>query len=245
MSEIKICYLYPDVLGLYGDGGNVTVLQKRLEWRGIGASVTRVNVGESFNADDYDLFFIGGGQDFEQGVKLDDLAGEKSAEIKKAVEDNKVFLAVSNGYQILGNYYKTSGGVQHDFVGALNIHTVGQKERATGNFCFSVPELDGLKVAAFENHAGKTYLGEGVQPLGRVIKGFGNNGEDGTEGARYKNVFASYGHGSLLSKNPELADEILSSALERKYGKKFDLAPLDDTFEIEAKNKMLKRLDCE
>ncbi len=242
MSELKICYLYPDVLNLYSDGGNVLCMKKRLEWRGIKADITEVSVGEKLNVNDYDLFFIGGGQDFENGVKIDDLS-QKSTEIKKAVEDEKVFLAISNGFQILGNYYKTADGTQYDLTGAVNFYTHGKKERLTGNICFSMGESD--KIVGFENHGGRTYLGEGVKPLGEVLAGFGNNGEDKTEGARYKNVFASYAHGSLLPKNPALADEILLTALERKYGEKIELKKLDDTLELMAAKAMLKRMGIE
>ncbi len=244
MSELKICYLYPDVLNLYSDGGNILCMKKRLEWRSIKADIKEINVGEKLNVNDFDLFFIGGGQDFENGVKIDDLA-EKANEIKNAVEDEKVFLAISNGYQILGNYYKTADGTQYDLTGAVNFHTIGKKERLTGNICFSMPEFGGLKAVGFENHGGRTYLGEGVKPLGEVLSGFGNNGEDKTEGARYKNVFASYSHGSLLPKNPVLADKILSTALERKYGEKIEFKELDDTLELMAQKAMIKRMGIE
>ncbi len=245
MDELKICYLYPDVLNLFSDGGNITCIQKRLEWRGIKADVTGVSVGEKLNVNDYDLFFIGGGQDFEHGVHIADLMGEKASEIKNAIEDEKVFLAVCTGYELLGNYYKATDGTQYDLVGALNFHTVAEKERLIGNYCFQSEELGSLKIVGFENHAGRAYLGDGVKPLGQVLKGNGNNGKDGTEGARYKNVFATYGHGALLPKNPALADHIISLALERKYGKKVELSPLDDTFEMNANKYMVSRLGCE
>lgn len=242
MDELKICYVYPDVLNLFSDSGNVTCMLKRLEWRGMKADVTEVPVGAKLNVNDYDLFFIGGGQDFENGVQISDFFGEKSKEIKKAVEDEKVFLAVCTGYQLLGDYYKATDGTQYDLSGAVNFHTIGTKDRFIGNYCFESEELSGLKIVGFENHAGKTYLSDGVKPLGKVLTGNGNNGEDMTEGARYKNVFASYAHGALLPKNPVLADKILATALERKYNKKFDLSPLDDTFELNANKYMVDRL---
>lgn len=242
MDELKICYLYPDVLNLFSDSGNVTCMLKRLEWRGMKADVTEVPVGAKLNVNDYDLFFIGGGQDFENGVQISDFFGEKSKEIKKAVEDEKVFLAVCTGYQLLGDYYKATDGTQYDLSGAVNFHTIGTKDRFIGNYCFESEELSGLKIVGFENHAGKTYLSDGIKPLGKVLTGNGNNGEDMTEGARYKNVFASYAHGALLPKNPVLADKILATALERKYNKKFDLSPLDDTFELNANKYMVDRL---
>ena len=243
MDELKICYLYPDVLNLFSDGGNITCIEKRLEWRNMKADVTRISLGEKFNANDYDMFFIGGGQDFEQGIHLNDLIGEKAAEIRKAVEDEKVFLAVDTGFELLGNYYKASDGTQYDLVGALNIHTEAGKERFIGNFCFENEEMG--KIVGFENHGGRTYLGEGVKPLGKVLAGKGNNGTDGTEGARYKNVFATYAHGAVLPKNPAFADYIIKTALERKYGKAVELPGLDDTVEMNANKYMVSRLGCE
>ncbi len=245
MSELKICYLYPDMLNLFSDGGNITCIKKRLEWRGMKADVTEISAGDKLNVNDYDLFFIGGGQDFENGIQISNYMGEKSSEIKKAVEDEKVFLAVDTGFELLGNYYKSSKGVQYDLTGALNIHTEAGKERLLGNYCFESEELGGIKVVGFENHIGRTYLSEGVKPLGKVLKGNGNNGEDFTEGARYKNVFGTYAHGALLPKNPVLADYIISAALERKYGRKIELSPLDDTFELNANKYMVSRLGCE
>lgn len=242
MDELKICYLYPDVLNMFSDGGNIICMKKRLEWRGIKADITEIPVGEKLDVNEYDLFFIGGGQDFEHGIHIDDFTGNKANEIKKAVEDEKVFLAICTGYQLLGNYYKATDGTQYDLSGALDFHTVGCKDRLLGNYCFESEELDGIKIVGFENHAGKTYLSDSVKPLGKVLKGFGNNGEDMTEGARYKNVFASYAHGSLLPKNPALADYILKTALERKYNKEFELSKLDDTFELNANKAMVERL---
>ena len=241
--ELKICHLYPDALNLYGDRGNVLCMERRLQWRGIDVTTTGVPVGERLNAADYDLFFIGGGQDFEQAVLLGDLAGEKTAEIKAAIEDEKPFLAICGGYQMLGQYYKTWDGQQCDFTGALELYTVGSKQRMIGNYMYrTTPESSGSIVVGFENHSGKTYLGEDVAPLGMMIKGYGNNGEDQTEGARYNNVFATYSHGSLLPKNPVLCDFILQTALDRRYGKTEPLVPLNDTLELNAHNYMEQRL---
>ena len=238
--ELKICHLYPDVLNLYGDRGNVMCMEKRLQWRGIDVSTTGVSIGQSLNASQFDLFFIGGGQDFEQGVLLSDLASGKTAELKAAVEDGIPVLAICGGYQMLGSYYKTWDGQQCDFTGILDLYTEGTKERMIGNYAFTCDEL-GVNVVGFENHSGKTYLGSSLKPLGKVLTGKGNNGEDGTEGARYKNVFASYAHGCLLPKNPALADYILKVALERKYGA-VELTALDDTFAVNAHNYMEQRL---
>ncbi len=239
--ELRICHLYPDVLNLYGDRGNVLCMEQRLRWRGIDAVTTRVPIGAPLHAADFDLFFIGGGQDFEQEVLLGDLAGGKTAEIKSAIEDGKTFLAICGGYQMLGQYYKTWDGVQCDFTGALELYTVGSRQRMIGNYMFTCDELPGVNVVGFENHSGKTYLGSGVKPIGKVLEGFGNNGEDGAEGARYKNVFATYSHGCLLPKNPQLCDHILKTALEHKYGA-VELAELNDMLENEAHQYMENRL---
>lgn len=242
MYKLKICHLYPDILNLYGDRGNIICMSKRMEWRGIEAEVTGISVGDPLNYEDYDIFFIGGGQDFEQEVLLLDLASGKAQEITRAIEDEKVFLAICGGYQMLGQYYKTWDGKQCDFIGALDLYTVGEKERMIGNYMYQCgPEDEELVVVGFENHSGKTYLGSKVRPMGRVLSGFGNNGKDKTEGARYKNVFATYSHGPLLPKNPKLADLILKTALVRKYPG-IDLAELDDTFENNAHDYMQHRL---
>ena len=240
--ELKICHLYPDILNLYGDRGNVLCMERRLSWRGIGVQTEGVGIGQKLDASEYDLFFIGGGQDFEQEVLLSDLAGEKTAQIKAAVEDEKPVLAICGGYQMLGQYYKTHDGRQCDFTGALELYTVGSDERMIGNYLFTCGELGGEAVVGFENHSGKTYLGQSVRPMGTVLSGFGNNGEDKTEGARYKNVFATYSHGCLLPKNPKLCDLILRTALERKYGEAPELPPLDDALELAAHTAMCERL---
>ncbi len=240
--KLNICHMYPDVLNLYGDRGNIICLTRRLSWRGIEASVTKLPIGANGNLADYDLIFIGGGQDFEQQVLLEDLHRGKDREIKAAVEDGLTFLTICGGYQMLGGYYETFDGKRCDFIGALDLYTVGTKRRMIGNYKFQCPpELGNTVVVGFENHSGKTRLGPSVQPLGKVLAGFGNNGEDGTEGVHYKNVFGTYSHGPLLPKNPEFCDMILKTALERKYGRA-ELAPLDDGPETLAHDEMCARL---
>lgn len=241
--ELSICHLYPDILNLYGDRGNIITMKRRLEDRGIKVSVEECSIGQPLDIEKHDIFFIGGGQDFEQEVLLRDLASGKGRDICAAVEDEKVFLAICGGYQMLGQYYKTWDGTQMDFIGAINVHTIGAKERMIGNYMFrTTPESSGAIIVGFENHSGKTYLGEDVAPLGMVMKGFGNNGEDQTEGARYKNVFGTYSHGSLLPKNPAFCDFLLQTALIRKYDSGPALAPLDDTLENAAHDYMQQRL---
>ena len=234
--------MYPDVLNLYGDRGNVMCMQRRLSWRGIENSVTRLPIGSTANLADFDLVFIGGGQDFEQQVLLEDLHRGKDREILSAVRDGLPFLTICGGYQMMGNYYETYDGVRCDFIGAVDLYTIGSKERMIGNYKYQCgPESGGSVVVGFENHSGQTRLGSGVQPLGRVLAGFGNNGEDHTEGARYLNVFGTYSHGPLLPKNPAFCDFLLQTALERKYGKA-ELAPLDDAAELAAHDEMAARI---
>lgn len=240
--ELKICHMYPDVLNLYGDRGNVICMTKRLKWRGIDASVTKLPIGDSRSLAGFDLVFIGGGQDFEQQVLLSDLHRGKDREIKAAVEDGVTFLTICGGYQMLGSYYETFDGKRCDFIGALDLYTKGSVKRMIGNYKFQCsPSAGGSVVVGFENHSGKTWLGSSLEPLGKVLSGFGNNGEDGTEGAHYKNVFGTYSHGPLLPKNPELCDLILKTALERKYGSA-ELLPLDDSFERLAHDEMCAKL---
>ena len=241
--ELNIYHLYPDVLNLYGDRGNVLCMQRRLEWRGMQANIVPVPIGVKLAAKDCDLLFIGGGQDFEQEILMHDLKGEKTAELKAAIEDGVPVLAICGGYQMLGEYYKTWDGVQLDFIGAIGVHTIGAKERMIGNYMFrTTPESGDTVVVGFENHSGKTYLSEQVAPLGMMLSGNGNNGEDKTEGARYKNVFGTYSHGSLLPKNPVLCDFILQTALNHRYDGAEPLAPLDDTLELNAHRYMQERL---
>ena len=245
MYEIKICHLYPDLLNLYGDRGNILALMKRCEWRGIRAETVSVSLDEPFISEEYDIIFIGGGQDYEQSIIQDDLMQGKRDAVKEAVEGGKVFLAICGGLQLLGRYYRTHEGKDIECIGALDLWTHGSHDRLIGNLVFECDFLknenfDGL-VVGFENHSGKTYFGPTVKPLGKVISGFGSNGEDGFEGARYNNVFCSYSHGSLLPKNPALADHLISMALKNKYPDFVSLQSLDDRFEARARESLIKR----
>ncbi|NLX63447.1 MAG: glutamine amidotransferase [Clostridiaceae bacterium] len=245
MYELNICYLYPDLLNLYGDRGNIIALQRRCHWRDIEVNVEHISIGDALKYEDYDIFFIGGGQDYEQTIIQDDLMNGKREIIIEAVEAGKVFLAICGGFQLLGKYYKTHSGKEIECLGALNIWTHAGDTRLIGNFVFETEFLkkngENYRVVGFENHAGKTYLGEGVKPLGKVIKGFGNNGEDGFEGAVYKNTICTYSHGSLLPKNPALADHLIMLALLNKYPDFQGLAPLDDELENLAHDSLIKK----
>lgn len=234
---LRIAHLYPDMLNLYGDRGNIIALTERTKARNIDVTVDAVTMGKSFIADDYDILFIGGGQDFEQDVLLDDLKKGKDEQISRAINNGIAMLAICGGYQMLGKYYKTYDGKMLDYIGAIDFYTEGREERMIGNFAYKTKE--GIEVVGFENHSGRTYLGKDTEPLGKMIKGYGNNGEDGTEGVRFKNTFGTYSHGPVLPKNPQLTDLIISKALENKYGSA-QLAPLDDTLEAKAREQVRK-----
>ena len=240
--ELKICHMYPDVLNLYGDRGNVLCMTKRLAWRGIDASVTKLPIGVQESLAQFDLIFIGGGQDFEQEVLLDDLHRGKDRELIAAIKDGVCFLTICGGFQMMGSYYETYDHKRCDFIGAVDLWTVGSEQRMIGNYKYKCTEsAGGSTVVGFENHSGKTWLGKGVEPLGQVLAGFGNNGEDGTEGVHYKNLFGTYSHGPVLPKNPEFCDMLLLTALSRKYG--IDrLDPLDDAAELAAHDAMCAKL---
>lgn len=240
--KLKICHMYNDVLNLYGDRGNIICMRKRLNWRGIDAEIVKLPVGEFSTLADCDIVFIGGGQDFEQEVLLDDLHRGKDREIKAAIEDGVTFLTICGGYQMMGSYYETYDHVRCDFIGAVDFHTVGSRQRMIGNYKFRCSDsAGGSTVVGFENHSGKTWLGRGVEPLGHVLAGFGNNGEDGTEGVRYKNLIGTYSHGPLLPKNPEFCDRLLLGALSRKYGIT-ELEKLNDTAETAAHDAMCRKI---
>lgn len=236
--EINICHLYPDLLNVYGDVGNILILKHRAEKRGINVTVKNISIGDEFNADDFDIVFFGGGQDYEQSIVSKDLLETKKQGITDYIESGKVFICICGGYQLLGKTYETSTGDILEGLGVLDIYTKASNERLIGNSII-YNELFNETYVGFENHSGKTYIGD-LTPLGVVKYGFGNNGEDKKEGCIYKNTFCTYFHGSLLSKNPELADRLLYLAIQNKCGD-IELSPLDDTFEMKAKNHIIGR----
>ncbi len=241
-TTLRICHLYPDLLNLYGDRGNIICLRRRLEWRGLGAEITEAPAASKVDFQNFDLIFIGGGQDFEQEVLLSDLRAGKGNDLKAAIHDGKTVLAICGGYQMLGSYYETWDGVRCDFISAIDFYTVGSKERMIGNFAFEcAPESGGSTVVGFENHSGKTHLGSGVKPLGSVLVGGGNNGEDGGEGVRYLNVFGTYSHGPVLPKNPEFCDHLIRTAFSARFPE-MELAPINDDAERAAHDAMLNRI---
>ena len=237
--KLNICHLYPDLLNVYGDVGNILILKHRAEARGIEVTVTNVSVGDDFKSEDFDIVFFGGGQDYEQSIVSDDILNKKRSGLVDYIEGGKVLLSICGGYQLLGKYYTTPEGTKLPGLDILNIRTEAGSVRFIGNTVITNEDFNETYVG-FENHSGRTYLGEGVKPFGKVIVGFGNNGEDGYEGCIYKNTYGSYFHGSLLSKNPELADRFLNISLERKYGE-VSLCSLDDSLELKAKNFIINR----
>lgn len=231
--KLVLGHLYPDLMNLYGDRGNFIALQKRCEWRGIDVDLRRVTVGDDVNFADFDIVFVGGGQDREQEIVWSDL-GRHRDDLARAVEDDVVVLAVCGGYQLLGHYYLTPGGRKIAGLGILDLHTESHSSRLVGNVVCRSEYLPAPgTLVGFENHGGRTHLGPGVAPLARMIKGHGNNGRDGTEGAVYRNVFGTYLHGSLLPKNPHFADVLIARALQRHHPGA-ELEPLGDALEWRA-----------
>lgn len=239
--KLVIGYLYGDLMNIYGDTGNITVLTKRCQWRGIDAEVKNISIGDSLKKGDADIYFFGGGQDTQQIAVAGDLAGEKSKVLKEEVTRGVPLLAICGGYQLLGDYYQPFDAERLKGVGIFPSYTVASGDRMIGNLVINSSQFSvNLNLVGFENHSGKTYL-EGGQPLGNVIAGFGNNGEDGSEGCIYKNAIGCYMHGSLLPKNPLLADWLIKKALETKYDKKIELKELDDTLENQAHLKAIQK----
>lgn len=233
--KIEICYLYPRLLSVAGDRGNLLALVQRCAWRGIGCSVTEADVGVIPDFAASDLILLHGGQDREMTVAARDLA-DKAGPLREAIEADAVVLAVCAGYQLLGRYYAPADGPPIQGIGALDVVTEGDTTRFIGHAVARCDLGSGKQhqLAGFENHSGRTYLGNGAKPLGQVLAGAGNNGQDGTEGARYREVYATYLHGPVLPKNSWLADHLLARALAHRYQDFGPLTPLTDHAEEQA-----------
>ena len=233
--ELRVLALYPDQMNIYADRGNIVFLRKRCEWRGIGFAYAGAGPGESIDPGAHDLFYIGGGQDRDQRMVAADMVATKREALSSAVDDGAVVLAVCGGYQLLGHSYQL-GEEKLPGLRLADLKTVRESgERLIGNVAIETDLGDGPQLlAGFENHGGRTYLGDDAQPLGRVVKGFGNNGKDGLEGVRRDNLIGTYLHGPLLPKNAWLADRLIALALERRYGRRPELEPLDDRLELAA-----------
>jgi CobQ-like glutamine amidotransferase family enzyme len=233
--KLRFLALYSDQMNIYADRGNVLFLRRRCEWRGIDFSYAAAGPGERIDPAAHDLIYIGGGQDRDQRMVAGDMIATKGESLRDAVADGAALLAVCGGYQLLGHSYQL-GEERIPGLGLADLETVREPgERLIGNVAIEVELGTGPKlIAGFENHGGRTYLGPGAQPLGRVVKGFGNNGRDGFEGVHAGSLIGTYLHGPLLPKNAWLADRLIQLALARREGSEPELEPLDDDFEAAA-----------
>ncbi len=237
---LRVCALYPDLLNIYADRGNLLVLERRCAWRGIGFELAGRGLGDPLDPDAHDLFYIGGGQDRDQQLCATDLLATKRAALHAAAARDAVVLGICGGYQLLGHAYELDG--EHiEGVGLLDVHTTREPgPRLIGNVAVEVSlgsvgeaqtDRPGRVLAGFENHGGRTRLGADAQPLGRVLSGHGNDGRSGLEGARRANTIGTYLHGPLLPKNVWFADWLIAAALGVRLEQ---LAPLEDALELEA-----------
>lgn len=244
MDKLKILHMYPAMLDLYGDSGNVEILGYRCKMRGIELEVHKHDLGGTeTDFTDFDIIYLGGGADFEQQLLADDLLALKDS-IKAAYDKGVYFLMICGGYQLMGQYYKDSNGEKIPGLGLFDYYTVASTDkrcRCIGNIVVEA-EIDGekYKVIGFENHGGQTK--NVSSPFGKVLAGNGNEFECSTEGYTEKNVTATYLHGPLLSKNPRLADHIISYCMERKTGEKYVPAPINDKLEDDCRRQLLERL---
>lgn len=258
---LSIGWLYPELMSTYGDRGNIICLKKRCEWRGIGVEIRNLDVG--FSEKELvgcDLLFMGGAQDRQQKIVGEDLSKKRPA-LKEMIENYTPGVYICGAYQFLGRYYKEADGTIVEGLGILDLYTEHpgfDKPRLIGNIVVDISNLTSIiydfknnrssiidnksLIVGFENHGGRTYLGKEVKPLGQVLRGFGNNGKDGTEGVIYKNSFGSYFHGPILPKNPHFADMLIQLGLEKKSGKKVKLGELDDSLELQAHEAVLEKL---
>jgi len=233
--KVVIGHLYPDYLNIYADRGNIAVFERRAAWRGIELEVEELGPGDEVRPGAHDLLYIGGGQDREQALIAPDLAA-KGESVKAAVQAGAALLAVCGGYQLLGQFYRDRSGAELPGVGLFPLHTVAGERRMIGDVLLECELEPGVRrtLAGFENHAGRTYLDDGAEPLGRVVAGFGNDGESGFEGCRVGRALGTYLHGPLLPRNPWLADWLLAQALANRLGEAPDLDELPDDLETEA-----------
>ncbi len=233
--ELRIAHLYARFLNIYGDRGNIIALTQRAKWRNIEVTVSAIGLDQHADPEYFDLYFIGGGQDKQQQIIAQDLV-KRAKQLKTAVDNGAAFLTICGGYQLLGHYYKPHDGEELKGISLIDAHTVAGNRRMIGNVL--IKRSDESTLVGFENHSGKTYLGKDVEPLGKIMVGNGNNGEDGGEGAQSGKVYGTYLHGSLLPKNPQFCDLLISQALTRRYGD-VQLSPLDDALENRAHKRAL------
>jgi hypothetical protein len=232
IPALRLGHLYPAEMNIYADRGNIAVLRQRLGWRGLSLEVTDLEIGDPVEPGAHDLYYLGGGQDRDQAVVAEDLVATKAEGLRAAVADGAAALCVCGGFQLAGHGYTGTDGSRMPGVGLLDLDTVAGPTRLIGNLVIDA-DIDGeaVRVVGFENHAGRTRLGPGARPLGRVVSGHGNNGDDGFEGGVADRVIGTYLHGPLLPKNPRIADILIGWALEHRTGERPDLAALDDSLE--------------
>ena len=232
MRELRIAHLYPKLLNIYGDGGNILTLKKRAEWRDIKVTIDEINIGDEIT--EHDIYFIGGGQDTQQIEVSKELQLRKEFLIKER-DRGAVFLGICGGYQLFGHYYQPHNGDKLLGISLMDVYTIAGNKRFIGNVTVKTDIVEPNTLVGFENHSGLTYLQGDTKPIGKMVVGNGNNGVDGTEGGRYKNVFGTYMHGSFLPKNVHFADYLLELALDEK------LSPLDDTIENNTHNNLINK----
>ena len=235
--KLTIGHLYPDLLNLYGDRGNIQCLMKRCLWRGIEAETIAFELDDNIDFSNLDIVLLGGGSDREQMLVCEKLK-EIQKDFKEYVEQGGVVIAICGGYQLLGNYYKTDMGTMEG-LSLVDMYTEQGEDRLIDNIVLQ-SELFDMPIVGFENHGGRTFIGEN-KPLGKVLYGSGNDGKSGYEGVVYKNVIGTYLHGPLLPKNPQLADELILRALRKKYGENITLSALDDSQEKAANDYIFNR----
>ncbi|MCL4459804.1 MAG: glutamine amidotransferase [Chloroflexi bacterium] len=241
--QLTIGHLYPDIMNIYADRGNIIALVRRAQWRGLAIELHNLCISDTLNGQSWDILFIGGGQDREQLMICDDLQKIKGPYIREAVEAGTVLLSICGGYQLMGKYFRTSSGLTLPGIELFDVWTVAGDKRRIGDVIVECT-FSGEKrtLVGFENHSGKTYLGSGARPLGRILFGWGNNAEDRSEGTIYKNAYGTYLHGSLLPKNPWFTDHLLLTALRHRYGDAVELRPLDDSLEYQAHKAVIQRI---
>jgi CobQ-like glutamine amidotransferase family enzyme len=232
VSTLRLCHLYPGEMNIYADRGNIAVLERRLAWRGLALEVTELGLGDRIEPGRHDLFYLGGGQDRDQAMVADDMVATKAEGLHAAVADGAAVVCVCGGFQLAGHGYTGTDGSRMPGVGILDLDTVAGPTRLIGDLVIEA-DLDGERhrLVGFENHAGRTRLGAGCRPLGRVVSGHGNNGGDGGEGGVSGRVLGTYLHGPLLPKNPWLADRLIAWGLAHAAGTEPRLEPLDDSLE--------------
>ena len=239
--KLRLGHLYPELMNIYADRGNVECLSRRAQWRGLDVEVVPLGAGAAESFHDLDIILMGGGQDRQQEAASRDLAGAMGARLKDAVAEGTPLLAVCGGYQLMGHRYVAADGAVLEGLGIFDLETKHPGPRSKRCIGDIAVRWEGATIVGFENHGGRTYLGAGTEPLGRVLSGHGNNSEDGAEGARTGTAFGTYLHGSLLPKNPHFADRLLEMALRRREPG-FRLDPLDDREEWAAHSAALRKI---